>query len=198
MQRSGYSKIIAHELRIWCTSHLRLVGWGIGSLAYRVMKTKRRLAKSSIAGLSVSSLELGLPCITISSLLSSWQRWAASLVHYWSLATESKVRVEDGERDGHKMRGEQGKEACKGELYGGPEGRRGQIVGKKAWDDEEKKEDRNNEGWKESGDKGGIEDREGAAKRALSGAEEALGPGDCCAFILLCSRLLKHYLRKRL
>lgn len=43
-----------------------------------------------------------------------------------------------------------------------------------------------------------MEEKEGAVKRELSGAEEALGLGDCCAFILLCSRLLKHYLRKRL
>lgn len=96
------------------------------------------------------------------------------------------------------MGGEQDKEAQKGELYEGPEGRRGKIVGQKAWDAEEKKGDRNNEGWKESGDKRGMEEKEGAAQSELSGAEEALGPRDCCAFILLCSRLLKHYLRKRL
>lgn len=40
--------------------------------------------------------------------------------------------------------------------------------------------------------------RRGQQRDKLSGAEEALGLGDCCAFILLCSRLLKHYLRKRL
>lgn len=97
------------------------------------------------------------------------------------------------------MGGEWDKEAREGELYerGRREGR-GRIVGQKARDAEEKKGDRNNEGWKESGDKQGMEEKEGAAKRALSGAEEAPGPGDCCAFILLCSRLLKHYLRKRL
>lgn len=42
------------------------------------------------------------------------------------------MRVKDGERDGHKMGGQQAKEARKGELYEGPEGRRGQIVGQKA------------------------------------------------------------------
>lgn len=35
-------------------------------------------------------------------------------------------------------------------------------------------------------------------KREWSGAEEVVGRRDCCAFILLCSRLLKHHLRKRL
>lgn len=43
-----------------------------------------------------------------------------------------------------------------------------------------------------------MEEKEGAALRELSEAEEALGLGDCYAFILLCSRLLKDYLRKRL
>lgn len=42
------------------------------------------------------------------------------------------MRAKDGERDGHKMGGEQDKEAWKGELYEGPEGRRVQIVGQKA------------------------------------------------------------------
>lgn len=42
-----------------------------------------------------------------------------------------------------------------------------------------------------------MEDKEGAATRELSGAEEALGLGDCYAFILLCRRLLKHNLRKK-
>lgn len=35
-------------------------------------------------------------------------------------------------------------------------------------------------------------------KREWRGAEEVVGRRDCCAFILLCSRLLKHHLRKRL
>lgn len=39
-----------------------------------------------------------------------------------------------------------------------------------------------------------MEEKVGGSKE---GAEEALGLGDCCAFILLCSRLLKHYLKKR-
>lgn len=74
------------------------------------------------------------------------------------------MRAKDGERDGHKMGGEQDKEARKGELYEGPEGRRRQIVGQKAWDSGEKKGDRNNEGWKESGDKRGMEEKEGGSK----------------------------------
>lgn len=46
----------------------------------------------------------------------------------------------------------------------------------------------------DSGEEGGG----GVQQRELSGTEKALGLGDCCAFILLCSRLLKPYLRKRL
>ena len=46
--------------------------------------------------------------------------------------------------------------------------------------------------------KWGREKTGGEAKTELSGAEEALGLGDCCAFILLCRGLLKHYLKKRL
>lgn len=41
-----------------------------------------------------------------------------------------------------------------------------------------------------------MEEEEGPVKRELCGDEEALGLGDCSTFILLCSRLLKHYLRK--
>lgn len=43
-----------------------------------------------------------------------------------------------------------------------------------------------------------MEEKEGTAKTELSRVEEALGLGDCCAFILHCRRLLKHYLKKRL
>lgn len=164
-------------------------------MAFWDIKTSGPRFKSPITELSLFT-ELGLQSVTIRA--HSLQRWAASLLHYWSLEKNSKMRVKDGERDGHRMGGELDKEAWKGELYEGPEGTRGQIVGQRAWDAEEKKEDRNNEGWKESGDKRGMEKKEGAARRELSGAEETLGLGDCYAFILLCSRLLKHYLRKRL
>lgn len=42
------------------------------------------------------------------------------------------MRAKDGERGGHKMGGEQDKEAWKRELYGEPQGKWGQIVGQKA------------------------------------------------------------------
>lgn len=64
------------------------------------------------------------------------------------------------------MGGEQDKKAWKGELFESPEGRWVQILGQKVWDAEEKKGDRNNEGWKESGDKQRMKEKEGAAKRA--------------------------------
>lgn len=54
---------------------------------------------------------------------------------------------------------------------------------------------RNEEGWWGTGDKwvmgGGMGDE------GRGGAKEAAGLGDCSAFILLSSSLLKHYLRKR-
>ncbi len=42
------------------------------------------------------------------------------------------MRAKEAERDVHKMGGKQDKEARKGELCEGPEGRRGQIAGQKA------------------------------------------------------------------
>lgn len=49
------------------------------------------------------------------------------------------------------MGGEQNGKAQKGELYEGPEGKGGRIVGQKALDAEEKKGDRNNEGGRKVG-----------------------------------------------
>lgn len=99
-----------------------------------------------------------------------------------------------GYKNGKGVRASASKELCKG-----PERRRELIIGQGRRDAAENKEASNDEGW---GRKDGYKCNGGEggrpAKSEWSGAEEVVGLRDCCAFILLCSRLLKHHLRKRL